>query len=705
MNKSLYFRRACAVAVTDTNGEPNSGLFGLVASLDANLRKLGYTLSGDLALALLGSHSDTISTLEKTLVAEAKEIKGVRSYKPMYPNFPTQVMEASDAELYLNAMFHYFGTFIGISMLPVYDEKARPKLSFDEKKFTVVNLGSDAEYRHLLVNLIDSKSAYSETDRADILALHDATILKIVRECHFTNRENKAFVAADVIKRIAAGGAFSKVAKLSELFIFDTATDVLRLAVAMSEGDVSLAEPTKFKNFSRSHRRLLLGLLNEIYDPFEDMQRNPGAWKRLGEKLHPGEFSQFPKAIAAFDSIRTNRGVQSFASKVEQALRVDKYAASDLLVTRPGEFARRLDELLRDSNRDDIDYILGSFADVSSKVSPTVLLQARNALMHRHKSNNRVFFPKGNVSKMQVTRDERSSIAAGYLSAAIIELEIGLTSQFRKLPSLEGTWVDPALKGIAIPFGLRSASKSLRTLGRGSRLPLGDTNILRFFIWWKDAPSGGWGYVTNTDIDLSACVLDEDFNSVFDITYYNLREFGAVHSGDITSAPNGASEFIDIDIKKIVNKGGRYVNMLLNSYSGQEFVELPECFAGFMERKGLGTTGEIYDPRTVTNKVDLTAKSKMATPFIFDLKTREAIWVDLSSRVTGAFHNADSTKGITMSVAEAMTGLTPPNLYDLFTLHGQARGGLLDKDKAKTIFAIDGTVSPFDTEEILANYL
>jgi len=267
-------------------------------------------------------------------------------------------------------------------------------------------------------------------------------------------------------------------------------------------------------------------------------------------------------------------------------------------------------------------------------------------------------------------------------------------------------YVDPALKGVAVPFGLRNASKG-NVLGRGSRLPLGDeSNIVRFFIWWKDSETSdkGWGWGRHTDIDLSAACFDADFNYHSAITYYNLREQGAVHSGDITSAPNGASEFIDIDIDKLLARGVRYVAQTLHVYSGQSFVELPECFAGFMERKNL-QSGEIYDPRTVTNKVDLTSKSRGATPFIFDLETREAVWVDLSMQIDGGYSNVANTKGQIKGVVEAMVSLTPPNLYDLFVAHGTARGTLVPRDEADLVFAMDGDVTPFDVETILSEYL
>lgn len=693
---NIYFRRALKVAVS--NYDENSSLnFAEVASFDANLRKLGYTLNGELAERLLHAPVDEIKRIHDTVIKEAKEIKGVRRYSPMYPNFPRQVMEASDAELYLNAIMHYWGTSIGTRIMPVYDKLARPELDFDETKFKAVGLGSDDDFRRLMASLMKSKSAFSPTDRADIEALDidNFAMALLLARSELSNRENKATLQAMAYGRgVSVNG-----------FVVDTATDVLRLAVALSGGDVSLAEATRFRSFKRSERRWLLSLLENVNgDIVEDMMRNAGAWKRLGERLHPGEF-KFAKVNDAFKVVRENGAFTSFNARVEDAVRGDDpLGAARLLSKRPGEFARRLDKVLRTNATTGIQStVLRKFSDVAGSASPTVLIQARNAFVNRDKST-RVFFPKGSVAKMQTIKDERGALSRATKAAAVDIFDEALKSAFSSRAPLGKVYVDPALKGVAVPFGLRNASKG-NVLGRGSRLPLGDeSNVVRFFIWWKDASSGGWGWGSHTDIDLSAVCFDSDFNHHSEITYYNLRENGAVHSGDITSAPNGASEFIDIDIDRLRSRGVRYVAMTLHSYSGQAFAELPECFAGFMERKDLGS-GEVYDPRTVTNKVDLTAKSKGATPFIFDLETREAVWVDLSMQVGGRYGNARSTRGQITSVVEAMTSLTPPNLYDLFTFHAAARGTSVPREEADIVYAMDGDVTPFDVETILSEYL
>ena len=68
------------------------------------------------------------------------------------------------------------------------------------------------------------------------------------------------------------------------------------------------------------------------------------------------------------------------------------------------------------------------------------------------------------------------------------------------------------------------------------------------FVWWKNGRS-------RVDIDLSAAMYDRDYRYRDTLVYYNLRNFGAHHSGDITDAPKGAAEFIDIDLSRCELRG------------------------------------------------------------------------------------------------------------------------------------------------------
>ena len=103
----------------------------------------------------------------------------------------------------------------------------------------------------------------------------------------------------------------------------------------------------------------------------------------------------------------------------------------------------------------------------------------------------------------------------------------------------------------------------------------------------------------------------------------------AWHSGDFTSAlpPDGASEFIDVDLDRALELGFRYISMDVRVYRGPTFLYHEQCFAGFMLRKE-ATLGEIFEPASVWSKFDITHDGKSTVPCLFDIKTRQMIWID-----------------------------------------------------------------------------
>ena len=200
-------------------------------------------------------------------------------------------------------------------------------------------------------------------------------------------------------------------------------------------------------------------------------------------------------------------------------------------------------------------------------------------------------------------------------------------------------------------------------------------------------------------------MFDKDFMLKEYVTYYNLKGYGGCHSGDIVDAPQGASEFIDVSISKCLELGVRYVLMNVNSYTSQPYIDLPECFAGWMMRQ-YPDSGEIYEPKTVVDKFDLTADSKIALPVIFDLKERKAIWCDMSLTALPNFSNNvhNNLTGIQLTLKSLVT-MNKPNLYDLFSIHVAARGQIVENpEDAQTVFSVEAG-TPFELETIASEYM
>ncbi|RJX37129.1 cytoplasmic protein [Paenibacillus pinisoli] len=697
---TIYLRRANKLIVG--RGEnPHSLLpHTYLATALNNMEQLGYTFSSSLTQAVRTLSLKQFIELYIRLMSDLREMTGAHvTYRPMYPDFPNQVMEAHDAELYLNAIYHYYTLNV-----PEYEDSARSPL-MEKTKLNVIDLGSEAEFRVIISRLIGANTSISETDKADIesvIEYADHQMLSEILPQQIPYKENMGFIAGALLKHGKADTA------LIGRYV-KSATDVLRLAVAWSEGDVSLAEPARFRKFKRSERRLLLGLLEQCHPITEDMLRYKQRWIRLGEILHPAEYKhRYTRCHEAFDILRNNKPFTTFRGSVELALQYrDVWTAMDLLMQRPGEFARRLDHLLRISD-DNGEYVTAAFSEIADRAATPVLLQVKAHFAHRHERVElRTFFPKGNAAKAVAIPHRLPGIDRALCEELVHICDRTLVERFSELPPLGKTYIDRRLASCLVPFSQRSASKALRTIVRGSRLAMPEGDTIRFFSWWKEGDVNGKP-TGRVDIDLSAVMYDKNWEYMEHISYTNLRSSSmrAVHSGDIVAAPNGACEFVDLHIPSIVEQGGRYVVAVLQSFTDQPYCDLPECFAGWMMRKKPGS-GELFEPSTVENKIDMTAGTRIAIPVILDLVSRTVVWADLSlTRHPNYNNNVEGNKRGIVTMGKAMCSLRKPNLYDLFTLHAMARGELVGSPgEADAVFSMDQGVTPFAVEEIMAEYL
>ncbi len=670
------------------------------ATLAKEAERLGYLLSPALLEGCRTLSAGQLAAFRTELLDELTRLRGGhREFVPLYPDFPAGVMARSRAELYLNALLHYWTD--GRFRPPAEARERYPLL--DEVELTPLDRGAREEFETLFAQIAGANAAFSEQDRADLawFAAEYGPKIGPLLPAAVPQKENVAYLAALLLAhagRETAGqllGAFCR-----------TATDVLRLAVALSGGDVSLAAPTKFRAFTRAERALLLGLLERVPPDAadEDLRRWEGRWLRLGERLHPGEYARrFPQAARAFQSLRAGTPVETLRGAVEAALAAGNVAdAAARLTARPGEFARRLDHLLRrDPSPESQDAVLSAFAESAGGVSTPVLLQVRHHFAVRAAAGGgdlRVFFPKGSVAKARAVPSALPPLPADVCDRAVAACETALRARFGALPPLGRVYVDPGLREFMVPFALRSASKTLRTLVRGSRLPLPPCDVLRFFVWWRNGAD-------RTDIDLSAALFGPDFGYVDVLSYYNLEGVGGVHSGDIVDAPEGAAEFIDITLAKVREMGVRYVVMSLNSYTRQAYKDLPECFAGWMARQKPGS-GEIFEPSTVQDRLDITADSRIALPLIIDVAEERVIWCDLSLKHHPVWeNNVDANLGPLQVTLRSLVEMSRPNLYDLFRLHAEARGTLAARpDEAEVVFSPEAG-TPFRLEEIAADFM
>lgn len=706
MNEILLRRKNKVILEKGNATEPNNQY---IATIMKNVEALGYTFSKDLFETLQTLTKDDLQKFYLELVPMLKKMVGANVvYKPMYPNFPESVMEADYIDLFINAIVHYWS---GGTLYPVEQKNERLPL-FEETKVKVIDLGTVEDLHDIFNNLCQSKTSISQTDKEDLEWIFKNMQVKFPDEIPL--KENVALVG----KLYLENYPFATSKDIQKYF--KTATDVLRLITAMSDGDISLAANTKFRSFKRKERRLLLELLQSCGAIEEDMLRYKNRWIRVGERLHPTEYSevQFGKVITAFNKLRNGIKIETFGGKVAKAIEIEDYkAALSLLKKRPGELARKLDHLLR--NATDKNMVVNTFKDVASEVSTPVLLQVKEHFAHRTEDlESRVFFPKGNLVRCHCIKNELSDIDAKYCNAIVKICENALVEIYKSKDFLGNVYLSEDFKNYIVPFSQRSASKALKTIVRGSKLPIAENaNALRAFIWWTNMNEGKDRWDNGrVDIDLSAAIFDENWNYMEHVSYTNLRSdrYKACHSGDITNGGSvngdGVSEFLDVDIDSVVKYGARYVVYQVYNYTGHNYSDMPHAMFGWMSREDV-KSGEIYEPKTVEQKMDLTSQSTVCIPVIFDCVNREVIWCDMNLTLSGCYshrggNNLESNLSGVAATCYSMVNMSKPNLYDLIDLHIRARGLRVDnKEDADVVFDIESGITPFDTEVFMAEYL
>lgn len=725
LNEILIRRKNLIIlpATTPSKGVGHNSS-SIIGSILRNIEPYGFTFSPSVINELKEYSPETlIDWFTQVVEPVMKKITGANhKWSCMYPNFPQQVMDASEAELYINALVHYltFG-----EVLPDYEAKTRLHLICNPNATKVIDIGCDEAAILIFKNIVSSNVSVSVQDINDCKVIFNRfpEICTVYLETDSTvipNKENLAKITSMVWDSVGYE-------KCSMKRYFKTATDVLRLYVALSDGDVSLSSPTRFINLSRKFRRNIMNLLESCGKNLtEDMFRYREQWLRVGEKIHPFSYNnkKYNHTIAAFDFIRNKKKPSFFANKVNNLIDVLKTNNCvtpptinnlvNILETRPGEFARKLDLVLRCCYNEPMAtrVVLNSFESVANKISIPILLQLRKHFANRNYINDRVFFPKGNVAKAVVINNNLPHLRTDVCISVNTICNETIKNKLKEKEPLGKVYIDEEFDNFIMPFSLRNANPASKIVTRGSRLKVSDdTNIIRLFVWWTNIDNSDESPLRyRVDLDLSCGFYDENWHLVKRISYRNLRDgqINCYHSGDITNGGpkngNGVAEFIDIDLNSI--ESAKYIAFTVNSFTGQKFSELPNCCFGWMQRNGFND-GEVFEPATVDMKIDIKSASKVSIPAVFDCESREIIWTDINV-------SPDKIKPITIEdnssriakAINAIININKPTLYDLVYFNATARGEIVEnKYEADIVFSNDTTEVPiFDNEGVLIDY-
>ena len=633
------------------------GEAGAVArQLDVALLSVGFKCTPALLAHLSAVHPAVAYEAADAVLRAARELVGDHVRHNVYfKDFPAKVPDTvefwskcvaealADPRTAGNVAQQLARGFLNLLDLPrygryqhTYEEMLavhEPLIASAKDRVTLLDLGGSlAEESHAVyLALAGSPVPLSEGDLALLAALADLHVRDAQPET-IDVRENRALVNA---ARLRAGLPVD----------VDAPTDVLRLAVALCGGDVTLTTASPLRGLSRAQRRALLAAMDAVIadNPAKlgDVRRHQEPFKRLGERLHPHEHSRWPSARDAFAVARGELDARSLAGRFELALAAgDPGRAIEVLSHAPGMLLRAVDRLARSGA--DPARLAAAAREAAPAASTRVLLSLREHLLNRDEpAAGRVFVNQ--QGRSWVAPDERPPLDPEMAEAlaGVLDAEIA-----GRLPRIERLLVDPAARSLALPLSGKGRPDGLGILPRGSTMPAEDH--LRFFVHWKERER-------RTDYDLSVVLLDDAFTLAGQVSWTNLKDAGMVHSGDLTEAPKGASEFIDVDLSTVK---ARYVVPQVHVYSGEGFDRAEEAFFGYMQRTP-EQAGRPFEPRTVRAKSDLYGPGRISLPLLFgrdDAGGWRAQWLHLNlaghpnfNQVEGAFR---STAVIVRAMAE-----------------------------------------------------
>lgn len=678
-----------------------------IVALNIEIAQLGYTLSKKLM--------DRLKTLSKkdfnyeriSLIRFLEKYSESRhKYTTLFKDFPKETPTEEDMlsklrEMYVN-VFHENSweafpcghtvykkeKFNGCPVCGELFEKETKKSYKEKTPLTIIDLEENKdEVYSILKNLLSSNVPLGYKDYEDI---------KII----IKNGSNKKIIKY-IPEQIKIKEIFAKMfsllmnkENLYKEFIKDvklTMTDILRIIAELGESPESELGYFRVKSFKNKERKLLLELIEKTENKEVEMKKYREKWKRVGEVLHPCAYkNKYPRTCKAFSVIRNQRRIVTFNTNIEDLLEKEEYIrVINLLKSRPGEFGRRIDFLLRKEPKVTIRTLNEVIKDITTK-NLFVLEAFLNS--RTEKKEFRYFIPKGSFAKIKYIEETLPKLNKKYVKEISKIIEGELLKRLKK-EKVGKVYLGKELNKITIPKTLKNLSEGDIIYPRGSKIPFEKGKILRPFLYWK----------ASVDLDLSVVILNEEFEVIERCAYTDLNSKNMKHSGDIRSAPEGGAEFVDIDLKNIK---GRYIILSVISYTSEPFSDI-DCFIGYMNREK-ALLGEVFEPRSVQNKFYLKGEGTSAVPVIFDLKTNEVIISDIFYQ-RGRGLNTYSAKKDFEELIKILEDMNKsyPKQKRLFELYVKANEGEIVKniEESEISFGFNGKIKPHELDKIVSDFL
>lgn len=569
----------------------------------------------------------------------------------VYKNFPHEVLSMTESEYWMRQVLMY----CGFPNEYFTQEKIDREPLQESVSLKILQLSRQDSLFKVFENILYLPNRWTEQQWQDILCLLPQFLEQV--------NLNKISFKENLIQILTYYFNHNK------SFYLSSATDILRMAIALSDGDITLRKNSKFRSFKRRERKLLLASLDKCQNLIEDIYRHKNIWKKLLFNLHPGDYKkEYPVVVSAYDFVYNNKKIDNFNSQLELFLEQKNPQALQLLKTRPGEFVRRLKHSVSIFGEEAIT----AFESIIDQLKLIQLIKLHKYLETINYRIYRTIPPRGNWHRMRVMElnnmlQIEPSFQERLLRAIALEIQAKIN------PIVPTVNLNEKTKLIT----LQTNDSDLTNYGRGTVFIIPDNvKFIRSASYWRSEATNyniwydnGWNFFDQHWQPKGSCCWD----------YPNFFDDSAIFSGDPTNskdAEGNGCQIIDLYPQKMRQWGIRYAIWNILCFSHLSFNVAQEVYAS-LQWGEKPTEGELFEPSRC--QLNFSIKGENLTKYIalIDFEKNHLIYLD--ANLAGVVHSANSNLSrLQKNMPPFMEYLqTLPTIFDLFKHQTLEQNGLL----------------------------
>lgn len=538
-------------------------------------------------LSNFGIVVDKPQELTKKMVDDIQQLYMLRVPKSFYDN-PQDTKYYTKGELLMEQLVSYFLVETGTGIYDRVDlfDKDLPEYKVgDEIKLRQFNILNEEETNEVLRDIAKSLCDYTRP-----FSLEEIEEFKVLFENGYVDTEAQISCKDNIFALLPSDIKFAS---------FLDQKDLVKLSVKLA-GEHSDGIEEALKRADRD---------NLIKRALPLVRKCPMTKKQA---------KYFNKLISIYGSLKDIKvKAKSPHKAVNELLRKGKVVEAARVYAKNGSLLERnLRMLLSRANPKEAMEIISM---IKSK-NPIVLYQLIQSLEEEAGKSRTFTFTKNNLVKKHIETDyetkwRKSRLSSGtikFLHEACIEK---IYEYYRSLESLGKVYISDNFYKLGLPTNTSASGKGIDVIPTGSRLGCTGKGI-RTFVTWKNA----------FDIDAALSCVRE--NGSIDYIYfgnYSTKPFGMdiLFSGDCRGSTG--SEYFDINLEDVKNKGYKYIILSLHGYSSR--LSEGEIYCGYQNKDDFNTTA--WDPKNIETQFRVKGDTRGCVAFAIDLKTMEVVILNM----------------------------------------------------------------------------